>query len=49
MIKNTLFSYKIRVQIKVITATVIIRTKIFSVPEGNICIAKPNLGVLPLT
>ena len=49
MIKDTFFNYKIRIQIKKTTATVIKNDlKYTKMSEGNTCIAKPNLEVLPL-
>ena len=49
MLKNTFFNYKIKTEIKATTTTVIKNElKYSSISEGNICIAEPNLEVLPL-
>ena len=49
MIKNTFFNYKIKIEIKTTTTTVIKNKLEYSpMSEGNKCIAKPNLQILLL-
>ena len=49
MLKNTFFSYKIKIEIKATTATVIKSDLKYSpMPEGNTCITDSNLELLPL-
>ena len=50
MIKNTFFNFKVKIDIKTTTTTVIKNELKYSpMSEGNTCNAKPNLGVLPFT
>ena len=49
MLKNTFFNYKIKTEIKTITATAIKKELKYSLMSGDdTCIAEPNLEVLPL-
>ena len=49
MFKNTFFNYKIKTEIKTITATAIKKELKYSLMSGgDTCIAEPNLEVLPL-
>ena len=49
MLKNTFFNYKIKTEIKTITAPAIKKELKYSpMSEGDTCIAEPNLEVLPL-
>ena len=49
MLKNTFFNYKIKTEIKTITAPAIKKELKYSpMSGGNTCIAEPNLEVLPL-
>ena len=49
MIKNTAFNNRINREINTTTTAAIKNElKYFPISEGNICIAEPNLEVLPL-
>ena len=49
MIKNTFFNFKVKIDIKTTTTTVIKNELKYSpMSEGNTCNAKPNLGVITL-
>ena len=49
MIKKAFFNYKIKAKIKTTTTTGLKdEIKYSPMSEGNICIAEPNLDVLPL-
>ena len=49
MLKKTFFNYKIKIKIKKTTTTGLNNELKYSpLSEGNTCIAKPNLEVLPL-
>ena len=50
MLKNAFFNYKTNMKIKATTTTAIKNElNYFPILGGNICIAEPNLEVLPLS
>ena len=48
MLKNIFFNYKMKIEVKTTTTTATKNElKYYPMPEGNSCVAEPNLEELP--